>query len=46
MYAIRSYYGVKLHTDGIERIDLSRNYVYVSNHASYFDIPAVLAGVV
>jgi 1-acyl-sn-glycerol-3-phosphate acyltransferase len=37
--------GVKLRTAGIERIDLARNYVYVANHASYFDIPAVLAGV-
>ncbi len=37
--------GVKLRTDGVGKIDLSRNYVYVSNHASYFDIPAVLAGV-
>jgi 1-acyl-sn-glycerol-3-phosphate acyltransferase len=37
--------GVKLQTEGIDRLDLSRNYVYVSNHASYFDIPAVLAGV-
>jgi len=37
--------GVKLRTSGTERLDLSRNYVYVANHASYFDIPAVLAGI-
>jgi len=37
--------GVKLTAEGVERLDLSRNYVYVANHASYFDIPAVLAGV-
>jgi len=37
--------GVKLQTEGIDRLDLSRNYIYVSNHSSYFDIPAVLAGV-
>lgn len=37
--------GVKLHTTGIDNLDLSRNYVYVANHSSYFDIPAVLAGV-
>ena len=37
--------GVKLTTSGTANLDLSRNYVFVSNHASYFDIPAVLAGV-
>jgi 1-acyl-sn-glycerol-3-phosphate acyltransferase len=37
--------GVKLRTTGTENLDLSRNYVFVSNHASYFDIPAVLAGI-
>lgn len=37
--------GVKLRTTGTEKLDLSRNYVFVSNHASYFDIPAVLAGI-
>jgi len=30
---------------GLEKVDLSRNYVYVSNHASMFDIPAILAGI-
>ena len=35
--------GVKARLRGIEKIDLARNYVYVSNHASMFDIPAVLA---
>ena len=37
--------GVKLTTSGTGGLDLSRNYVFVSNHASYFDIPAVLAGI-
>lgn len=37
--------GVRLSPSGIGNIDLSRNYVFVSNHASYFDIPAVLAGI-
>jgi len=37
--------GVKVNVRGLERIDLSRNYVYVSNHASMFDIPAILAGI-
>lgn len=37
--------GVGLTTAGAGNLDLSRNYVFVSNHASYFDIPAVLAGI-
>jgi 1-acyl-sn-glycerol-3-phosphate acyltransferase len=37
--------GVNLSTSGTDRIDLSKNYVYVSNHASYFDIPALLHGI-
>lgn len=37
--------GVGLTTAGAGNLDLQRNYVFVSNHASYFDIPAVLAGI-
>lgn len=37
--------GVALSVSGAERLDLARNYVFVSNHASYFDIPSVLAGI-
>ena len=37
--------GVKVHVRGIEKIRSDRNYVYVSNHASMFDIPAILASV-
>lgn len=37
--------GVKVRVTGLDRIDPSRNYVYVSNHASMFDIPAILAGI-
>jgi|ERR1041385_2520110 1-acyl-sn-glycerol-3-phosphate acyltransferase len=37
--------GVKLAVDGLERVDFSRSYIYVSNHASFFDIPSVLAGI-
>lgn len=37
--------GAKLSVSGAEALDLSRNYVFVSNHASFFDIPAVLAGI-
>lgn len=37
--------GVTLSTTGTDALDLSRNYVFVSNHASHFDIPSVLAGI-
>jgi len=37
--------GVKVHVRGLEKVDFSRNYVYVSNHASMFDIPAIVASV-
>jgi 1-acyl-sn-glycerol-3-phosphate acyltransferase len=37
--------GIRLAVEGLERVDFSRNYIYVSNHASMFDIPAVLAAV-
>lgn len=37
--------GVKVRVVGLEKVDLSRNYVYVSNHASMFDIPVILARV-
>ena len=35
--------GVKVKVRGLELVDMNRNYVYVSNHASMFDIPAILA---
>lgn len=35
--------GVKVRVRGLELVDMNRNYVYVSNHASMFDIPAILA---
>jgi 1-acyl-sn-glycerol-3-phosphate acyltransferase len=38
-------FGVRLRVHGLETLDLSRNYIYVSNHASMFDIPIVAAGV-
>lgn len=38
-------FGVRLRVHGVESIDRSRNYIYVSNHASMFDIPIVAAGV-
>ena len=37
--------GVHVQVSGLENIDPSRNYVYVSNHASMFDIPAIIAGI-
>jgi len=37
--------GVKVRVHGLEKLDRSRNYVYVSNHASMFDIPAIVAGI-
>lgn len=36
---------VKVHVKGLEKLDTNRNYVYVSNHASMFDIPAILASI-
>jgi len=37
--------GVTLKVEGLDNVDFSRSYIYVANHASLFDIPAVLAGV-
>ena len=37
--------GLRLQVRGLEKLDFSRNYVYVSNHASLLDIPAVIAGI-
>ena len=37
--------GVHVRVNGIEKLQRSRNYVYVSNHASMFDIPAIIAGI-
>jgi 1-acyl-sn-glycerol-3-phosphate acyltransferase len=34
--------GVKLEVIGSEKIDPKRNYIYVSNHLSYFDIPVFM----
>jgi len=36
---------VRVRVQGLENLDLNRSYVYVSNHASMFDIPAILASV-
>ena len=37
--------GVNVRVVGLEKLDMGRNYVYVSNHASMFDIPAILAAI-
>jgi 1-acyl-sn-glycerol-3-phosphate acyltransferase len=38
-------FGIKVHTKGSEHLDASKRYIYVSNHASAFDIPAVIVGI-
>jgi 1-acyl-sn-glycerol-3-phosphate acyltransferase len=37
--------GIVVRVRGLEKVDFSRNYVYVSNHVSMFDIPAILYGI-
>ncbi|HYQ86684.1 MAG TPA: lysophospholipid acyltransferase family protein [Bacteroidota bacterium] len=37
--------GIRVEVLGAERINLSQNYVFVANHGSLFDIPAVIAGI-
>jgi len=37
--------GIRVHIQGLERVPLTRNYIYVANHASLFDIPAIVAGI-
>ncbi len=37
--------GVRVRVRGLEMIDLSQSYVFVSNHASMLDIPCILAGI-
>lgn len=37
--------GIKLRVACLDGVDFSRSYIYVSNHASQFDIPAVIAGI-
>jgi 1-acyl-sn-glycerol-3-phosphate acyltransferase len=38
-------FGIKVHTKGAEHLDSSKHYIYVSNHASAVDIPAVVVGI-
>lgn len=37
--------GIKVKVKGLEKLDPGRHYIYVSNHASMFDIPALIAGI-
>jgi 1-acyl-sn-glycerol-3-phosphate acyltransferase len=37
--------GIKIQAFGTENIVAGKSYIYVSNHASVFDIPAVIAGI-
>ncbi len=38
-------FGVKVHLSGFENLEKGKTYVYVSNHASMFDIPAVIGNI-
>jgi 1-acyl-sn-glycerol-3-phosphate acyltransferase len=35
--------GVRVHVDGLERLDPKRSYVFAANHQSIYDIPIVFA---
>ncbi len=37
--------GIRIKVRGLDKIEPGENYIYVSNHASLFDIPAVMAGI-
>jgi 1-acyl-sn-glycerol-3-phosphate acyltransferase len=37
--------GINVKVKGLEKLDPTRHYIYVSNHASMFDIPALIAGI-
>ena len=37
--------GVKVVVEGLDNLDFTRSYIYVANHASFFDISAVVAGI-
>ena len=36
--------GVKIEVDGLEKLDINKRYVFISNHQSALDIPAIIAG--
>lgn len=37
--------GVKIDTIGLEKLEGNKSYVFVANHSSYFDIPAVFVSI-
>ena len=37
--------GVRVHVEGLERIDPASSYVFIANHLSYMDTPVALANV-
>jgi len=37
--------GVKVEVEGIEKLDPKANYIFVSNHLSYFDIPILMKAI-
>ena len=37
--------GITISVNGLETVPMTRNYVYVANHASMFDIPSIIAGI-
>ncbi len=43
--ALLRIFGVRVHVSGLENLERGTSYVYVSNHASMFDIPAIVAGI-
>ncbi len=36
--------GVRVVVDGLEKLDITRRYVFISNHQSALDIPVIIAG--
>ena len=37
--------GVKVETQGLEKLNASDNYIFISNHLSYFDIPILMKAI-
>ncbi len=37
--------GVKVIVEGIEKLDADDNYIFISNHLSYFDIPILMLAI-
>ena len=37
--------GIRVKVEGLDNLDLSRNYIFVSNHLSYADTPVLLANI-